>query len=93
VHCELKLPSIIDHGTIRAGESSKREDDGAINCGVAPKIDVLVSGDRESGGVRITAAPIIVNATTVRIVSEIKVSDSAVPGEHAATYVFVASPY
>lgn len=93
VRCELRLPSVIDHGVVLVGESSKREDDGEIDCGRTPKIDVLVNGDRDTGGVRITAAPVVVNATTVRIVSEIRVSSSAVPGEHNAAYVFVASPY
>jgi hypothetical protein len=93
VQCELKLPSLIDHGTLVAGGSSKREDDGKIDCGRTPKIDVLVNGDRNTGGVRITARAVVVNASTVRIASEIRVSQSAVPGEHRATYVFVVSPY
>lgn len=93
VTCELQLPSVIDHGPVRAGETSKREDNGSVNCGGSPKIDVLVNGDRDTGGVRITALPFVVNPTTVRITSEINVSSSAVPGEHSATYVFVASPY
>lgn len=93
VTCELQLPSVIDHGPLRAGETSKREDNGTVTCGGSPKIDVLVNGDRDTGGVRITANPFVVNPTTVRITSEINVSSSAVPGEHSATYVFVASPY
>jgi hypothetical protein len=93
VTCELQLPSVIDHGPVRAGETSKREDNGSVNCGGSPKIDVLVNGDRDTGGVRIAATPFVVNPTTVRITSEINVSSSAVPGEHSATYVFVASPY
>lgn len=93
VQCELKLPSLIDHGTLGGGDSSKREDDGELNCGRTPKIDVLVNGDSDTGGVRIRASPVVVNPTTVRIVSEISVGPSAVPGEHSATYVFVASPY
>lgn len=93
VTCELQLPSLIDHGQLRAGETSKRTDDGVVHCGGAPKIDVLVNGDRDVGGVRISATPLVVNQTSVRITSEITVSSSAVPGEHSATYVFVASPY
>lgn len=93
VTCELQLPNVIDHGQMRAGETSKREDYGTVNCGGTPKIDVLVNGDRDVGGVRISATPLIVNQTSVRITSEITVSGSAVPGEHSATYVFVASPY
>lgn len=93
VTCVLELPSIIDHGVMRAGESSKREDFGRMECGGAPKIDVLVNGDRDTGGVRISATPFVVNPTSVRITSEINVSSTAEPGEHNATYVFVASPY
>ncbi|AXK22906.1 Putative membrane protein [Serratia marcescens] len=93
VTCELDLPNIIDHGEIRAGDSSKRVDEGQINCGLTPKIEVLVNGDRDTEGVRISTTPLIVNPTTVRITTEITVSNSAVAGEHSATYVFVASPY
>ncbi|RTF37946.1 hypothetical protein D9B83_12750 [Serratia marcescens] len=93
VTCELDLPNIIDHGEVRAGDSSKRVDEGQIKCGLTPKIDVLVNGDRDTEGVRISTTPLIVNPTTVRITTEITVSNSAVAGEHSATYVFVASPY
>lgn len=93
VQCELGLPAVIEHGVVQAGQSSKRDDDGYVDCGGTPKIDVLVNGDRDVDGVRIYAMPRIVNATTVRITSEISVSSSAVPREHSATYVFVASPY
>lgn len=93
VKCELNLPNIIDHGAVRAGDSSKRIDEGQVDCGLTPKIEVLVNGDRDTGGVRISTTPLVVNPTTVRITSEITASSSAVAGEHSATYVFVASPY
>lgn len=93
VTCELRLPSLIDHGDVRVGELSKREDEGSIECGSSPKIDLLVNGDRDSGGVRITATASVINKTTVRITSEISVGSNAVTGVHSATYVFVASPY
>ena len=93
VKCELNLPNSIDHGAIRAGDSSKRVDEGQVDCGLTPKIEVLVNGDRDIGGVRISTTPLVVNPTTVRITTEITVSNSAVAGEHSATYVFVASPY
>lgn len=93
VQCELSLPTIIDHGEVRVGQQSKRDDDGHIDCGGTPKIDVLVNGNRDVNGVRISATPRVLNPRTVRITSEIRVSSSATVGEHSATYVFVASPY
>lgn len=93
VKCELNLPNTLDLGAIRAGDTAKRVDEGQVDCGLTPKIEVLVNGDRDIGGVRISTTPLVVNPTTVRITSEITVSNSAVAGEHSATYVFVASPY
>ncbi len=93
VTCNLSLPAEIQHGVLRPGETSKRIDDGTIDCGASPKVDVLVNGDGERGGVRITAVPAVVNQTQIRITSEVTVSPSAAGGDYSAMYVFVASPY
>lgn len=91
--CDINLPTIIDHGIMHPGESSRRTDDGRINCGQAPHIGVLVNGDTNSGGVRISATPLVMSSSTVRVISEVTLSKSATAGVHRATYVFVVSPW
>ena len=93
VTCEISLPPIIDHGNLSVGDTSRREDDGVINCGGAPMVTVLVDGNSNTNGVQISATPIVVSKTRLRIVSEITTRATAGPGAYSATYVIVASPY
>ena len=93
VNCEISLPPVIDHGIVKPGDSSRREDYGVINCGGSPKVDVLVNGDTDKDGVKIKASAHVDTSTQLRIVSEVSVGRDTNTGGYSAAYVFVASPY
>ena len=93
-HCEVLLPSAIDHGVVSAGYVGSAFIEGTVDCGGSAKVYVVGSSTLMlAPTVKTTLSAKLITPTQLRVQSDMSVGASTVGGTYSASVIISVSPY